>query len=158
MKYRFSAAQTDAFMGEALAEAEKALRENEVPVGCVAVDAKGNIIARAHNTTVRTLTVSSHAEINAINGAAKVLETLNLSGCSLFVTLEPCPMCAGAIAESNVSAVYCGAGSKCLPPKFSGNGKAFDPADLLPEKTDVFRGIREEECASLLTDFFSGRR
>ena len=96
------------FMDLAIEEAKKAYLKNEVPVGCV-ICKDGNIIAKAHNTTIADKNDTHHAEINAINKAIEILEEKNLSGCDLYVTLEPCPMCAGAIINSKIKRIYIGA-------------------------------------------------
>lgn len=93
------------FINEALKEANKAFKKGEVPVGCIIVK-DNKIIARAHNTREKKQSVMGHAEINAINKASKKLKTWRLEDCKLYVTLEPCPMCAGAIIQARISEVY----------------------------------------------------
>ena len=153
MDPHFSMTDAEYYMTEALAEASEAGRAGEVPVGCVIVDPSGKIIARGRNTREKELTVHGHAEINAINGAASKLGRLDLSGCSMFVTLEPCPMCLGAIASSGISAVYFGAEASGAP--------GFSPGLRISRKDcgfEIFSGIMQEKCESLLKDFFKDLR
>ncbi len=140
----FSMSEAEKYMGEAVRIAETAYANGEVPVGCVIVSPSGEIIAKAANTRENSLKIHGHAEINCINAAAEKTGSLNLSGCSLFVTLEPCPMCAGAISEAGISAVYFGA------PRESGGIKI----SYRDSGVDVYRGILGERCGRLVTEFF----
>ncbi|MCD7975961.1 MAG: nucleoside deaminase [Tannerellaceae bacterium] len=138
------------FMKQALAEARLAAEEGEVPVGAVVV-CNDQIIARAHNQTERLQDPTAHAEMLAITAAVGVLGAKYLSGCSLYVTVEPCIMCAGAIGWSQLSQIIYGAsdekrGFSMFAPK------AFHP------KAVVIKGILEQECAQEMTTFFRQKR
>ncbi|MDH6355759.1 tRNA(adenine34) deaminase [Dysgonomonas sp. PH5-45] len=138
------------FMRQALKEAQQAYAEGEIPVGAVVV-ADNQIIARAHNLTERLTDVTAHAEMQAITAAANVLGGKYLTGCTLYVTLEPCPMCAGALGWTQIPhIVYGAADSKRGYSKLS-------PSPLHP-KTKVTTGVLESECAKLMTDFFKEKR
>jgi len=142
---------TDAyFMQEALREARLAAARGEVPVGAVVVS-NGRIIARAHNLTETLNDVTAHAEMMAITAAANFLGGKYLEGCSLYVTLEPCAMCAGALHHAHIEKLVWGADDEKRG--FSKYG-----AGLLHPKTTVERGILAEESRSLLTGFFRERR
>lgn len=142
---------TDAyFMQEALKEARLAAARGEVPVGAVVVS-NGRIIARAHNLTETLNDVTAHAEMMAITAAANFLGGKYLEGCSLYVTLEPCAMCAGALHHAHIEKLVWGADDEKRG--FSKYG-----AGLLHPKTTVERGILAEESRSLLTGFFRERR
>lgn len=134
----------------ALREAKDAESRGEIPVGAVVV-CNGRIIARAHNLTETLTDVTAHAEMQAITSAANVLGGKYLTDCTLYVTLEPCVMCAGALGWSQIGTVVYGA----IDEK-RGFGK-FAPGALHP-KTKVVAGILADECASLLSDFFKKRR
>jgi tRNA(adenine34) deaminase len=140
----------DHFMGEALKEAHKAFDADEVPVGAVVV-CTDRIIARAHNLTERLTDVTAHAEMQAITAAANYLGGKYLVDCSLYVTLEPCLMCAGALNWAQVGKVVYGAAD----PK-----KGFSTYHENPfhPKTKVVKGIRAAECAALIKDFFRKKR
>ena len=138
-------------MNVAIEEAKIALSEGEVPVGAVIVK-DGKIIARAHNTRETDLDISGHAEINAMRLAAKALGKWTLDGCAIYVTLEPCIMCGGALLQSRISTIVYGADD----PQFGGvsqNGNLFDQSKAL-----VYRGVMKEECAELLNRFFRDKR
>lgn len=137
------------FMRAALAEARLAAAEGEVPVGAVIV-ASGRIIARTHNLTERLTDVTAHAEIQAITAASNYLGAKYLPKCTLYVTLEPCPMCAGALFWSQIGKVVYGASDEKRG--FREHGGNLHP------KTEVISGILEEECGDIMTDFFSKRR
>ena len=137
------------FMKQALIEAQKAFEADEVPVGAViAIDNK--IIARAHNLTERLNDVTAHAEMQAITSAANYLNGKYLSGCTLYVTLEPCVMCIGAIYWSRLSRIVFAAGD----PK---RGYQRAHINLYPKST-VSSGIMESEAVKLLNKFFDGKR
>ena len=138
------------YMGEALREARKAEAEGEIPVGAVVV-AGDNIIARAHNQTEMLHDVTAHAEILAITAAAEHLGAKYLTGCTLFVTLEPCVMCAGALGWSQLERIVYGAGDEKRGFERMGHG-------MLHPKTEVTGGIRAEECAALVKEFFKKKR
>ena len=138
------------YMQKALIEAKQAFEEGEVPVGAVIV-CRDRIIARAHNLTERLTDVTAHAEMQAITAAANALDGKYLTDCTLYVTVEPCVMCAGALAWAQLSRIVYGASD----PKrgFS----VFAPNALHP-RTEVTKGILAEECANLMKDFFQRRR
>ena len=138
-----------------LAEARAAWAEDEVPVGALITDEKGNVIAAAHNMTRSLVSPAAHAELLAIEHAAKALGNYRLTGCTLFVTMEPCIMCAGAIVEARLKRLVFG----CNDEKRGAFGSVMD-ANLLPlnHKVAVTGGVLKEDCAKLLKDFFSLRR
>lgn len=138
------------FMKQALAEARMAADEGEVPVGAVIV-CDNRIIARAHNQTERLTDVTAHAEILAITAAAGVLGAKYLTGCTLFVTVEPCVMCAGAIGWSQLSRVVYGA------PDEKRGFRQYAPKAFHP-KTQVKEGVLEQECSEEMQRFFRLRR
>lgn len=143
--------QTDiGFMRMALREAEAAARAGEVPVGCVVV-AQGRIISRAHNLTEMLHDVTAHAEMQAITAAADLMGGKYLSGCTLYVTVEPCVMCAGAIGWAQLSRLVYGA-----PDEKRGYSR-LAPGALHP-KCVVTAGVLEEACARLMRDFFRQKR
>ena len=125
----------------------------DIPVGCV-VECGGNIIARAHNLKEKTNDASAHAEILALREAAKIKNNWRLSDCSLYVTLEPCPMCTWAILNSRVREVYFGS----YDLKYGAFGSKINLLELSDFKTKVFGGIMEEKCNELLRDYFSRLR
>ena len=137
------------FMKQALIEAQKAYESDEVPVGAVVVvDQK--IIARAHNLTERLTDVTAHAEMQAITSAANFLNGKYLKGCTIYVTLEPCVMCLGALYWSQLSRIVFGASD----PK-----RGFLQANLSPHpKTTVEKGVMEKEASDLLNTFFRSKR
>ncbi len=143
------------FMLEAIREAEKSLTSGDVPVGAVIVK-NGEIISRAHNMREAELSATAHAEICAIEQACKKLGTRRLSGCEMYVTLEPCPMCAGAILMSGTDCVYFGAYEE----KFGAVGSRFNLFyDFnICRKVSFRGGIMEKECAALMKDFFEELR
>ena len=138
------------FMIQALKEAQAAAEEGEVPVGCVIVG-NGRIIARAHNLTETLKDPTAHAEMQAITSASAYLGGKYLDKCTLYVTVEPCPMCAAALNWAQVGRVVYG----CKDPK-RGASK-FSP-NLYHPKTEVTGGILEKECSQVMTDFFSAKR
>lgn len=142
---------TDAdFMKMALAEARQAFAEGEVPVGAI-VACKGRVIARAHNLTEALTDVTAHAEMQAITAAASWLGGKYLADCTLYVTVEPCTMCAGAIAWAQVSRLVWGADDE------KRGFRRFAP-DALHPRTEVVAGILSDECAALMQQFFKERR
>jgi tRNA(adenine34) deaminase len=138
------------FMTEALREAQKAFNEDEVPVGAVIV-ANNKIIARAHNLTEHLNDVTAHAEMQAITAATHKIGGKYLTDCTLYVTLEPCIMCGGALGWSQLKKVVFGA--KDIKKGFSTLEK-----NILHPKTLVEGGILKEECEKLLNDFFAKKR
>ncbi|WP_221412105.1 nucleoside deaminase [Dysgonomonas sp. ZJ279] len=138
------------FMRQALNEAKTAFERNEVPVGAVVV-CQGRIIARAHNLTETLNDVTAHAEMQAITAAANVLGGKYLKDCTLYVTLEPCPMCAGGLLWSQITKIVCGA-------RDEKKGYSLFSPNILHPKTQIVTGVMQEECASLLTEFFQRNR
>lgn len=138
------------FMREALKEAEKAFEFGEVPVGAIIVSGE-RIIARAHNLTEQLNDVTAHAEMQAFTAASEYLGGKYLEDCTLYVTLEPCVMCAGASYWSRISRLVYGATDEKR-----GYGQITAP--LLHPKTVVTKGILESECATILKSFFENRR
>ena len=142
-------------MEEALVEAKKAFELGEVPVGAVIVK-DGEIIARAHNLTETSKDPTAHAEVLAIKEAAEVLGGWRLLGCSMYVTLEPCSMCAGALVWSRMENLFIGA----RDPKTGACGSVFNIVDSgkLNHNVNVEYGLLEEECSELLKEFFRALR
>ena len=140
----------EVFMRKALAEAEMAFEEGEIPVGAIIV-CKGRILSRAHNLTETLHDVTAHAEMQAITAAADALGGKYLTGCTLYVTVEPCPMCAGALAWAQLSRIVYGASD-------TKRGYRLYAPDVLHPKTEVTGGIRAEECRELMQRFFKERR
>ncbi len=138
------------FMRMAMAEAEQAAAEGEIPVGAVIV-CKGQVISRAHNLTETLHDVTAHAEMQAITSAADYLGGKYLQDCTLYVTLEPCIMCAGAIGWAQISRLVYGASDERRG--FS----TFAPKALHP-RCEVVKGVFEEECKQMVVDFFRSRR
>jgi tRNA(adenine34) deaminase len=138
------------FMKQALSEAQLAEEENEVPIGAVIV-CNNKIIARAHNQTERLADPTAHAEMLAITSAVSALGAKYLTGCSLYVTVEPCVMCAGAIGWSQLSTIVYGA------PDEKRGFTLFAPKAFHP-KAIVRRGVMEKECIALMQDFFRKKR
>jgi len=137
------------YMKMALQEAEAALEKDEVPIGCVVVS-NSRIIARAHNLTETLNDVTAHAEMQAITSAANFLGGKYLKGCTLYVTMEPCVMCSGALSWSQISKVVIGARDE---------QRGFINKHLsLHPKTEIITGIMEAECSSLVKDFFKSKR
>lgn len=138
------------WMRLALTEAEAAAAEDEIPVGAVVVSG-GRLIARAHNLTERLTDVTAHAEMQAITAAATTLGGKYLNDCTLYVTVEPCVMCAGAIGWSQLGRLVYGTAD----PKRG--FRRFAPEALHP-RTQVTTGVLEEECAALMRNFFQQKR
>src|SRR6476620_4532394 len=144
-------------MEAALAEARAALKHYDVPVGAVVVHRPtGEIVARAHNERERTGDPSAHAEMLALRETARATGTWRLDEHALVVTLEPCPMCAGAVWAARVGLLVYGAADPRAGAAGSLYNFAVDPR--LNHNTEVVRGVRGAECAALLTDFFTSRR
>ena len=138
------------YMKQALLEAYKAGERGEVPVGAVVV-CKDRIIARAHNLTETLTDVTAHAEMQAITAAAEYLGGKYLTDCTLYVTVEPCPMCAGALGWSQISRVVYGATD-------DKRGFHIYAPNTLHPKTELQAGVLEEECKALMQDFFRKKR
>lgn len=142
--------QDEQFMRKALIEAQAAYDEGEIPIGAIIV-CRDRIISRAHNLTETLNDVTAHAEMQAITAAANALGGKYLTDCTLYVTVEPCPMCAGAIGWAQIPRIVYGA-----PDEKRGYRK-FAPNAFHPKAT-VVSGMLEEECRSLMQDFFKGKR
>lgn len=144
----------DTWMEEALALAREAAAAGEVPVGAVVIQ-DGRIVGRGRNRRLQGDPLA-HAEIEALRNAAAALGSWRLDGCDLVVTLEPCPMCAGAVMQARVGRLFFGA----FDPKGGCCGTLYNlPEDpRFAARTQVFGGYRQEECAGLLADFFRERR
>jgi tRNA(adenine34) deaminase len=138
------------YMKQALQEAKCAFEEDEIPVGAVIV-CGDRIIARAHNLTERLSDVTAHAEMQAITAACEYLGGKYLTDCTLYVTVEPCIMCAGALGWSQIGRVVYGAEDE------KRGFRKFAPQALHP-KTQLVSGVMEEECASLMKEFFQRKR
>ena len=138
------------YMKQALQEAERAYREGEVPIGAVVVS-QNRVIARAHNLTETLTDVTAHAEMQAITSAANALGGKYLVDCTLYVTLEPCLMCAGALAWSQITKIVYGASD----PK---KGFSLLPKNVLHPKTEVMKGPLAADCEQILKVFFDQRR
>ena len=143
------------YMQAALQEAQKAFELAEVPIGAVLVDAAGKIVARGHNMRENWHDATAHAEMIAIREACAVRQTENLSGCELYVSMEPCPMCAGAIINAKISKLVYGC-SDFVYGACGGNTNLMNHP--YAKNIEVYGGIMEEECAKLLKDFFAGKR
>ncbi len=142
------------FMKEAIEEAKKAYMEGEVPVGAVIVK-DGKIIAKGRNHREQKQNALSHAEMEAINEACKTLGSWRLDGCELYVTLEPCPMCTGAIINARIKTVVFGAFDSTMGCMDSVINLCDYP---LGHKVEIYAGICEDECKNLLQDFFKKLR
>ena len=142
--------EDEIYMRQALAEARAAAAEGEIPIGAVIV-CKGRVIARAHNLTERLHDVTAHAEMQAITSASEYLGRKYLTDCTLYVTVEPCPMCAGALGWSQISRVVYGAGDEK-------RGFLIYALRTLHPRTTLQGGVLEEECKTLMQEFFRSRR
>ena len=138
------------YMSLALAEARQALAKDEIPIGCVIVS-QGQIIGRGHNLTETLQDVTAHAEMQAITAAAQTLGGKYLPDTTLYVTVEPCPMCAGAIGWAQISRIVYGA------PDPKRGYTLFAPRVLHPKATVTF-GVLEDECRALIQEFFKSKR
>lgn len=143
------------YMSAALTLAREAFDEDEIPVGCVITDAKGNIIGRGRNKREESHDATHHAEMEAIREACRATGDWRLTGCTIYVTLEPCPMCAGGIINSRIPTVVFGA-------KDENTGSCGSVINLFEEryghKPAIYGGVRAEESAQLLKDFFKKTR
>ena len=143
--------QKEYFMKEALLEAKKAYKKLEIPVGAVIVK-DGEIIARAHNIKEEKKDTTKHAEILAIQRASKKLETWRLNDCEMYVTLEPCPMCAGAIIQSRLKKIYIGT----MDEKTGACGSVLNLLEdyKFNHKVEAEKGILKDDCEKMLKEFF----
>lgn len=142
--------ENEKYMKDALREALCAESEGEVPIGAVIV-CRGRIIAKGHNMTERLNDPTAHAEMIAITAATEAMGGKYLSDCTLYVTVEPCPMCAGALAWSQIGKVVYGA----IDPK---RGFSLFSPSLMHPKTEVVAGVLADECGGLVTEFFRKKR
>ncbi len=140
----------EAFMRKALDEAAAAEEHGEIPIGAV-VTCRGRVIARGHNLTETLCDVTAHAEMQAITAAANALGGKYLTDCTLYVTVEPCPMCAGALGWAQISRIVYGA------PDEKRGYKRIAPGALHP-KTEVTNGVLEDECREMMQRFFRKKR
>ncbi|HIP37526.1 MAG TPA: nucleoside deaminase [Crocinitomix sp.] len=138
------------FMKEALKEAQKAFEKEEVPVGAVVV-ANKTIIARAHNLTQQLNDVTAHAEMLAITSATNTIGGKYLNDCQIYITLEPCVMCAGALFWAQIGEIYFGASDDKR-----GAGRLQE--NIYHPKSKIFRGILEQDCSNIVKTFFSQKR
>ena len=147
--------EQERYMKEALRLAQKSAAEGEVPVGCVVV-CDGKIVGRGRNRREKKKNALSHAELEAINKACKTLGGWRLHRCDLYVTLEPCPMCAGAIVQARIPMVVIG----CMNPKAGCAGSVLDllHQDGFNHRAETRIGVLEAECSAMLSDFFRGLR
>jgi tRNA(adenine34) deaminase len=151
------AAQLDALMGVALDEARAAAQHGDVPIGAVVARIEtGELVARRHNQREQDGDPTAHAEILALRDAARAAGSWRLDGCALIVTLEPCPMCAGAAVAARLDLVAFGAAD----PKAGALGSLYNVAadPRLNHEATVVDGVRADECGALLTAFFADRR
>ncbi len=138
------------FMKKALREAKIAEQEGEIPVGAI-ITCQGKIVARAHNQTERLNDVTAHAEILAITAACNKLGGKYLTDCTIYVTMEPCVMCAGALAWAQIGKIVYGASD-------SKRGFARIPTPILHPKTLVISGVLSDECSEIVKNFFTNKR
>ena len=143
------------YMKEAIKQAKKAYALNEVPIGCVIVY-EDKIIGRGYNRRVTDKNTLSHAELNAIKKASKKLGDWRLDDCEMYITLEPCQMCAGAIVQSRIKKVYAG----CMNPKAGCAGSILNLLDVpqFNHQVELTKGVLEEECSQMMKDFFRAMR
>ena len=147
--------EREEYMRAALTLAHAAAADGEVPVGCVIVDAGGRIIGRGRNRRERTHRADAHAEMEAIAEACRALGTWRLDGCTLYVTLEPCPMCAGAILNARIPRVYYGARDRAMGACGGVLNLYMEPFALTPA---LVGGVLADECRAVLENFFRGIR
>ena len=147
--------EREEYMALALALAKEAADAGEVPVGCVIADGEGRVIGRGRNRREESGDATAHAEVEAIRQACAAIGNWRLEKCSIYVTLEPCPMCTGAIINSRIPTVIFGAREAL-------SGSCGSVIDLFSEnyghRPAVFGGVLAEDCAALLRDFFRGKR
>ena len=150
--FGFGAKTDEKYMKAALKEAEKAYRDDDVPIGCVIVNSDGKIIAKAHNRRNRDGSTLSHAEILAIGQACKKTKDWRLEGCTMYVTLEPCQMCAGAIVQARMDKVVIG----CMNQKAGCCGSVINLLQMpqFNHQVEVETGILREDCSSIISEFF----
>ena len=144
------------FMWQAVIEAQQAAREDEVPVGAILVSQNGTVLAKTHNQTITRCDPTAHAEILAIRSAAEALGNFRLLNTTLYVTIEPCIMCMGALLHARVSKIIYGA----RDPKWGAAGSCYDLSTdpRLNHVIDVEGGVLEKECRELIQTFFKAKR
>ena len=142
--------EDERYMREALQEARYALADGEIPIGAVVVG-RGRVIGRGHNMTEKLHDTTAHAEMLAVTAATEALGGKYLTDCTLYVTVEPCPMCAGALNWAQIGRIVYGA----IDPR---RGYSLFTPSLLHPKTQVAAGVLAEECSALMKDFFRERR
>ena len=147
--------EQERFMKQAIRQAKKALALDEVPIGCVIVR-EGKVIARGYNRRNTDKNTLSHAELNAIRKASRVVGDWRLEGCTMYVTLEPCQMCAGALVQSRIDEVVIG----CMNPKAGCAGSVLNllQTEAFNHQVKITQGVLQEECSALLSDFFRDLR
>jgi tRNA(adenine34) deaminase len=144
------------FMRQALLEAQQAVRQDEVPVGAVLIARDGTVLARAHNQTIALCDPTAHAEILALRAASQAVGNYRLLNTTLYVTIEPCIMCMGALLQARVARILFGA----KDPNWGGAGSRYNLASdtNLNHTIDVQGGLLENECRGLIQDFFQAKR
>ena len=147
--------ERERFMRQAITQAKKAEKLMEVPIGCVIVY-EGKVIARGYNRRNTDKNTLSHAELNAIRKASKKLGDWRLEECTMYVTLEPCQMCAGAIVQARIPNVVIG----CMNPKAGCAGSIINLLDMkqFNHQVEVIRGVRQDECSEMVKSFFRDLR
>lgn len=147
--------QKERFMKEAVKQAKKAYALEEVPIGCVIVY-EGKIIGRGYNRRMTDKTALAHAELTAIKKACKKMGDWRLDDCEMYVTLEPCQMCSGAIVQSRIKKVYIG----CMNPKAGCAGSIINMLQVpqFNHQVEIEKGVLEDECSAMLSDFFKELR
>jgi tRNA(adenine34) deaminase len=155
MRHPKPSAEDDTFMREAVAEASRAASKQEVPVGAIVV-LDGKIVGRGHNQPIASKDPTAHAEVLAIREAARAVGAYRLPGAILYVTLEPCLMCVGAIIHARIATIKYGARDE----KAGALGSVYDIGrdGRLNHRIEVFGGLMEDECAEMLREFFKQRR
>ena len=145
----------ESYMSQALALAREAAQHGDVPVGCVIADAEGRIVGRGRNRREERGDATAHAEVEAIRAACAALGDWRLEGCTLYVTLEPCPMCTGAIINSRIPTVVFGAREE----NFGSCGSVIDLfSERYGHRPAVYPGVLKDDCAELLRTFFRDKR
>lgn len=146
----------EAPMRRALAQAEQAAAEGEIPIGAVVLDPQGNVLASAHNSREASHDPTAHAEVLALRAAAERQQSWRLDGCTLVVTLEPCPMCAGAAVMSRIGTLVFGAWND----EYGAAGSRWDLVRdrRLNHQVEVFSGVLADECGAMVREFLDSRR
>lgn len=146
----------EASMRRALAQAEQAAAEGEIPIGAVVLDPQGNVLASAHNSREASHDPTAHAEVLALRAAAERQQSWRLDGCTLVVTLEPCPMCAGAAVMSRIGTLVFGAWND----EYGAAGSRWDLVRdrRLNHQVEVFSGVLADECGAMVREFLDSRR